>query len=79
LYTDHPTYSLPNRVDPVTAQPRSGYEQGVALMHQQILDKKAVLAVFAGGEQSSGPGAAYLVQGLNPVSKSGMGIVYAAP
>ena len=79
LYTGRPTYSLPNRVDPVTAQARSGYEQGVALMHQQILDKQAVLAVFAGGEQSSGPDAAFLVQGLNPVSKSGMGIVYAAP
>ena len=79
LYTGHPTYSLPNRVDPVTAQARSGYEQGVALMHQQILDKQAVLAVFAGGEQSSGADAAFLVQGLNPVSKSGMGIVYAAP
>ena len=80
LYTGRPTYSLPNRFDPVTAQPRSAdYEKGVAQMHQQILDKQAVLAIFAGGEQSSGPDAAFLVQGLNPVSKSGMGIVYAAP
>jgi 4-amino-4-deoxy-L-arabinose transferase-like glycosyltransferase len=80
LYTDRPTYSLPNRVDPVTAQPRSvDYEKGVAQVHQQILDKKAVLAIFAGGEQSSGPDAAFIAQGLNPVSKSGTGIVYAAP
>ncbi len=80
LYTDRPTYSLPNCVDPVTAQPRSvDYEKGVAQVHQQILDKKAVLAIFAGGEQSSGPDAAFLAQGLNPVSKSGTGIVYAAP
>ncbi|MGA7192595.1 MAG: phospholipid carrier-dependent glycosyltransferase [Anaerolineales bacterium] len=78
LYTNRPTYSLPNRFDPVTAQVRSGYEQGVALMHQQILNKKAVLAIFASGEQSSGPDAAFLVQGLYPVSKSGTGIVYAA-
>src|SRR5271157_4956082 len=78
LYTNRPTYSLPNRFDPVTAQVRSGYEQGVALMHQQILQGKAVLAIFAGGEQSSGPDAAFLAQGLNPVSKSGTGIVYAA-
>ncbi len=79
LYTGRPTYSLPNGFDPVTAQVRSGYEQGVALMHQQIFQGKAVLAIFAGGEQSSGPNAAFLVQGLYPVSKSGMGIVYAAP
>ena len=79
LYTSRPTYSLPNRFDPVTAQDRSGYEQGVAQMHQQILNKEAVLAIFAGGEQSSGPDAAFIAQGLNPVSKSGMGIVYAAP
>ena len=81
LYTDRPTYSLPNRFDPVTAQVRSGdgdYEKGVAQMQQQILEKKAVLALFAGGEQSSGPDAAFLTQGLYPVSKSGMGIVYAA-
>ena len=79
LYTGRPTYSLPNRFDPVTAQARSGYEQGVALMHQQILQGKAVLALFASGEQASGPDAALLVQGLNPASKSGTGIVYAAP
>jgi hypothetical protein len=81
LYTDRPTYSLPNRFDPVTAQARPGYdyEQAVAQLHQQILQGKAVLAIFAGGEQSSGPAAAFLTQGLNPVSKSGMGIVYAAP
>ena len=41
LYTDRPTYSLPNRFDPVTAQVRSGYEQGVALMHQQILIRES--------------------------------------
>jgi len=79
LYTGRPTYSLPNGFDPVTAQPRPGYEQGVALIHQQILDKQAVLAIFAGGEQSSSPNAAFLIQGLYPASKSGSGIVYAAP
>jgi 4-amino-4-deoxy-L-arabinose transferase-like glycosyltransferase len=81
LYTNRPTYSLPNRFDPVTAQVRAGYDyqQAIAQMKQQILQGKAVLAIFAGGEQSSGPDAAALVQGLNPVSKSGMGIVYAAP
>ncbi len=78
LYTGRPTYSLPNRFDPVTAQVRSGYEQGVALMHQQILQDQAVLALFAGGEQSSGPDAAFLIQGLYPASKSGSGIVYTA-
>ena len=61
LYTGRSTYSLPNRFDPVTAQVRSGYEQGVALMHQQILQGQAVLALFAGGEQSSGPDAAFLI------------------
>ena len=78
LYTSRPTYSLPNRFDPVTAQVRSGYEQGVAVMHQQILQGKAVLALFTSGEQSSGPDAAFLVQGLYPASKSGSGIVYTA-
>jgi 4-amino-4-deoxy-L-arabinose transferase-like glycosyltransferase len=79
LYTDRPTYSLPNRFDPVTAQDRSiDYEKGVAQMQQQVLEGKAVLALFAGGEQSSGPDAAFLTQGLYPVSKSGMGIVYVA-
>jgi len=78
LYTGRSTYSLPNRFDPVTAQVRSGYEQGVALMHQQILQGKAVLALFAGGEQSSGPDAAFLIQGLYSASKSGSGIVYTA-
>jgi hypothetical protein len=78
LYTGRSTYSLPNRFDPVTAQARLGYEQGVALMHQQILQGQAVLALFAGGEQSSGPDAAVLIQGLYPASKSGSGIVYTA-
>ena len=78
LYTNRPTYSLPNRFDPVTAQARSGYQQGVAVMHQQILQGKAVLALFTSGEQSSGPDAALLIQGLYPISKSGTGIVYAA-
>ncbi len=78
LYTNRPTYSLPNRFDPVTAQARSGYEQGVAVMHQQILQGKAVLALFTSGEQASGPDAAFLIQGLYPASKSGSGIVYTA-
>lgn len=52
LYTDRPSYVLPDLVDPVTALPREGYEKGVAALKQDVLSGEAVLVLFKFGSES---------------------------
>lgn len=46
LYTDRPGYVLPDLVDPVTGQPRGGFEAGTAALKEDILSGEAVLVLF---------------------------------
>lgn len=50
LYTGRGNYVLPDRFDSATALPREGFEEGVLQMRQEILDGRAVLVIFDGGE-----------------------------
>lgn len=52
LYTDRPSYVLPDLIDPVTGLPRAGYEKGVALLHEEVLAGNAVLALFKFGSEA---------------------------
>ena len=69
LYTDRGAYVLPDRYDPVTAEPRPGFEQGIMEMQAQIKSGKAALALFSGGEPSAAD-AALLSSGLYLAEKS---------
>jgi hypothetical protein len=53
LYTGRGNYVLPDRFDSATAQPRPGFEDGVARMQEEINEGRAVLALFDGGENIS--------------------------
>jgi hypothetical protein len=53
LYTRRGNYVLPDRFDSATAQPRPGFEDGVARMQADIHAGRAVLAIFDGGENIS--------------------------
>ncbi len=69
LYTGRGTYVLPDRYDPVTAEARPGFDQGVMEMQAEIKAGKAVLALFSGGNVSESD-AALLSQGLFLAHKS---------
>lgn len=76
LYTGRPTYVLPDRVDPVTAEARPGFERGVGQMQSDIQSGRAVLALFSGGDTpvaDAGP----LSAGLYLAHKSGGAEIYA--
>lgn len=60
LYTDRPCYVLPDLIDPVTALPREGYEQGVAALQEDVLSGNAVLALFKFGSESEDVQTIYL-------------------
>jgi 4-amino-4-deoxy-L-arabinose transferase-like glycosyltransferase len=77
LYTGRGNYVLPDRYDSATALPREGFEEGLAKMKQQILDGKAVLALFDGGEVT-GEDAALLSEGLYLAHKSSGDAIYTA-
>jgi hypothetical protein len=51
LYTDRPSYVLPDLVDPVTGLPRKGYVEGLAALHKDVLSGNAVLALFKIGSE----------------------------
>jgi hypothetical protein len=51
LYTDRPSYVLPDLVDPVTGLPREGYAEGLAALHKDVLSGNAVLALFKIGSE----------------------------
>lgn len=76
LYTGRGTYVLPDTYDPVTAEPRPGYQQGLAILHGQVNDGQAVLALFdVNGIPASDK--ADLSDGLHLAFKAGGDEVYA--
>ena len=77
LYTGRPAYVLPDRTDPVTAEPRSGFERGLAELQSEVTSGRAVLALFSGGDLPAQDGAA-LSAGLALVEKSGGAEIYGA-
>jgi len=50
LYTGRGNYVLPDRYDSATALPREGFDENFKHMRDEILEGKAVLAIFQGGE-----------------------------
>ena len=77
LYTHAAGYVLPDRVDPVTAAVRPGFEQGLALMQSDVRAGRAVLALFSGGDTPAEDAEA-LSYGLNLVHKSGGAEIFGA-
>lgn len=77
LYTGRGNYVLPDRFDSATAQVRSGFEEGIGLMQQDINNGGAVLAIFDGGEVSAAD-AALLSEGLYLAHKSAGDSIYTA-
>jgi len=51
LYTNRPSYVLPDLVDAVTGLPRAGYAKGVQALHKDVLSGNAVLALFKFGSE----------------------------
>jgi len=79
LYTGRGAYVLPDYYDPVTAEPRPGFEQGITGMQENVKAGRAVLALFGSGNLEPGD-AARLSQGLYLAHKSaGDDIFTAAP
>ena len=66
LYTNRPSYVLPDLVDAVTGLPREGYEQGVMALHEDVLSGNAVLALFKFGSEDEDVQSVYiqLAEGL---------------
>lgn len=60
LYTGRPAYVLPDLIDPVTGLPRGGYEKGVGLLQQNVIEGKAVLALFKSGSEDEDVQSVYL-------------------
>ncbi len=77
LYTGRGAYVLPDRYDPVTAEARSGFSQGVSQMQMEIKAGKAALALF--GTANMLPSDAQLMgEGLYLAHKSAGDEVYTA-
>jgi hypothetical protein len=77
LYTGRGNYVLPSRIDSATALAREGFEEGIALMKEEILEDKAVLAIFDGNDVN-GIDAAVFSDGLYLAHKSAGDSVYTA-
>jgi len=77
LYTGRGTYVLPDRVDPVTAEARPGFNQGLTELQTDVNSGHAVLALFSGGD-SSAVNAAELSRGLYLAQKSAGAEIYTA-
>jgi hypothetical protein len=77
LYTGRGCYVLPDRFDSATALVRADFEQGVAGMHVNINDGKAVLALFDDGDNVSKDVPA-LITGLYLAHKSAGDSIYTA-
>lgn len=60
LYTDRPSYVLPDLVDAVTDLPREGYEEGVRMLHEDVLSGNAVLALFKFGSEDEDVQSVYI-------------------
>ena len=77
LYTNRGGYVLPTRFDPVTAQERPGFQEGVAIVQRDVRSGTAVLAVFDGGETQP-EDVASLTEGLYLSHKSSGDAIYSA-
>jgi 4-amino-4-deoxy-L-arabinose transferase-like glycosyltransferase len=66
LYTNRPSYVLPDLVDAVTGLPREGYEAGVSALQKDVLSGNAVLALFKFGSEDEDVQSVYiqLAEGL---------------
>jgi len=67
LYTDRPSYVLPDLVDAVTGLPRERYTEGVQALHDDVLSGNAVLALFKFGSEEEDAQSVYtqLADGLH--------------
>jgi 4-amino-4-deoxy-L-arabinose transferase-like glycosyltransferase len=77
LYTGRGTYVLPDRVDPVTAEARPGFNEGLLELQADVNSGHAVLALFSGGD-SSALNSEELSHGLYLAHKSAGAEIYAA-
>ena len=77
LYAEAACYVLPDKVDPVTAQERPGFEDGVQELQAEVLAGRAVLALFSGGDTPAEEAEA-LRAGLQLIHKSGGAEIYGA-
>jgi 4-amino-4-deoxy-L-arabinose transferase-like glycosyltransferase len=77
LYTGRGTYVLPDRLDPVTAEARPGFDQGRAELQAEVKSGRAVLALFGGGDTPPAD-TMLLSQGLHLTEKSEGAEIYAA-
>jgi 4-amino-4-deoxy-L-arabinose transferase-like glycosyltransferase len=60
LYTDRPSYVLPDLTDAVTGLPREGYTEGVQALQKDVLSGKAVLALFKQGSEGEDTQSIYI-------------------
>jgi hypothetical protein len=60
LYTDRPSYVLPDLVDAVTGLPRERYAEGVQALHDDVLSGNAVLALFKFGSEAEDAQSVYI-------------------
>jgi hypothetical protein len=60
LYTNRPSYVLPDLVDAVTGLPRDGYDKGVQALHKNVLSGNAVLALFKFGAEAEDTQSIYI-------------------
>ena len=77
LYTGRGNYVLPDHVDSATMLPREGFYNSLMEMKEEILDGKAVLALFDGGEVSNAD-AILFTDGLYLAHKSAGDRIYTA-
>jgi hypothetical protein len=60
LYTNRPSYVLPDLIDPVTGLQRDGFEEGVKILQDDVLSGQAVLALFKFGSEAEDVQSTYL-------------------
>jgi 4-amino-4-deoxy-L-arabinose transferase-like glycosyltransferase len=77
LYTGRGNYVLPDRYDSATALPRTGFDEKLRNMREEILAGRAVLALFQGGEVNN-QDAALFSEGLYLAHKSSGDVIYTA-
>lgn len=75
LYAGRGCYVLPDRFDSATAQVRTGFEEGVITMQNEINAGQAVLALFDGGDNVLAD-APVLIEGLHLAHKSAGDEIY---
>jgi hypothetical protein len=60
LYTNHPSYVLPDLIDAVTGLPRERYAEGIQILQKDVLSGKAVLALFKFGSEGEDTQSVYM-------------------